>query len=557
MMLSARLWTLLSLIMVALLLATASFAADDGITDVSIISITPFAGQTVSHELAFVATRELPSAEIRVEYPIDFHLSQAKLPLSSSRTGQLILFSVPRVISAGERVVLRVDDIINPTTPATYRLLVSTGPSTAPVLEPLSIQGADGAVTLAWVDVTNLLPGGTAGYTVNFIATNGLIEGETIRVQYPMGFNVSGATVPPNDVLTLQAVSGQTITYRVSRSYRAGEFFATPVRTEGIVNPPIPGTGLVKVSTSSDPTQVSIPYQVKSSGSVRGVSVQVASITTGQSSSYTVNFRTSTGLPVGATVSLEFPPGFTPGVQSSPDYTVENVSGQTVTLRMLKAVNASVYHPAEWLTTPEAGEVSISTTGIVNPSEAGTYYFKLWTSNDTEKVSLPIFIARPTLSISFAGPGNGSVNGGYSCQSPGLCSFTTTEARVTLIPTAAAGSVFAGWSGACTAATGNCVVDMDQSKSVTATFNIMDKDKVRILSKTYPTLAAAFAEAASGTVEAMAAVFPETLNVTRPTRFKGGFDAQFTSNKEGFTTLDGTLTIGAGGSLRAERLVIR
>ena len=41
---------------------------------------------------------------------------------------------------------------------------------------------------------------------------------------------------------------------------------------------------------------------------------------------------------------------------------------------------------------------------------------------------------------------------------------------MTLTATPEAGSVFAGWSGACTG-TGDCVVTMDAVKSVTATFN--------------------------------------------------------------------------------------
>ena len=43
---------------------------------------------------------------------------------------------------------------------------------------------------------------------------------------------------------------------------------------------------------------------------------------------------------------------------------------------------------------------------------------------------------------------------------------------MTLFPSASAGSVFTGWSGACTNATGDCVVTMTEAKSVTANFAI-------------------------------------------------------------------------------------
>ncbi len=50
-------------------------------------------------------------------------------------------------------------------------------------------------------------------------------------------------------------------------------------------------------------------------------------------------------------------------------------------------------------------------------------------------------------------------------------SASTSGTSVTLTPTPAAGSVFAGWSGACTG-TGACVVTMNAAQSVSAVFNL-------------------------------------------------------------------------------------
>ncbi len=75
-----------------------------------------------------------------------------------------------------------------------------------------------------------------------------------------------------------------------------------------------------------------------------------------------------------------------------------------------------------------------------------------------------------TLSINVAGSGKGSVsaNPGITCD--GECEPKyPTGTVVTLTATAGASSTFSGWSGACSGAS-SCVVPLDQSRSVTATF---------------------------------------------------------------------------------------
>lgn len=78
--------------------------------------------------------------------------------------------------------------------------------------------------------------------------------------------------------------------------------------------------------------------------------------------------------------------------------------------------------------------------------------------------------AQYTLNVNKAGSGSGTVTGtGISCGSD--CSEAYNEgSQVTLTATAAGGSTFVGWSGACSG-TGGCALTMDSSKTVTATFN--------------------------------------------------------------------------------------
>jgi hypothetical protein len=87
-----------------------------------------------------------------------------------------------------------------------------------------------------------------------------------------------------------------------------------------------------------------------------------------------------------------------------------------------------------------------------------------------------------TLSLTIAGSGGGTVllsagsqlSGGTNCANPTATTctafYTSPTQQVTLTPSAAAGSVFAGWAGACSG-TGACTVTMNQSHTVTALFN--------------------------------------------------------------------------------------
>jgi hypothetical protein len=77
------------------------------------------------------------------------------------------------------------------------------------------------------------------------------------------------------------------------------------------------------------------------------------------------------------------------------------------------------------------------------------------------------------LSVTKSGAGGGTVaGGGIDCGA--TCSATIASGTsVTLTATPAAGSTFAGWTGACTNTTGNCVVSMTAARTVGATFNLV------------------------------------------------------------------------------------
>lgn len=167
------------------------------------------------------------------------------------------------------------------------------------------------------------------------------------------------------------------------------------------------------------------------------------------------------------------------------------------------------------------------------------------------------FTVQQTLSVTTAGAGTGTVTSspsGISCQSgssTGCSDDFDKSTSVTLVATPSSStSVFSGWTGACTASSGDCVVTMDADKSATATFAAASYLKlINGATETgYALLSDAYAAAATGnTIKAKAMDFTGPFNLNRAISviLSGGYDSTFQS-VTGYTTLLNGLTISLG-----------
>jgi hypothetical protein len=167
------------------------------------------------------------------------------------------------------------------------------------------------------------------------------------------------------------------------------------------------------------------------------------------------------------------------------------------------------------------------------------------------------------LSMTVVGSGTGSVNSnapapGFTCSS-GACDAQFSQgSSLTLTAVPGSGSIFSGWSEDCTSSTDvNCTISMNTDRNVTAAFIITPP--VRILSGNYyNTLQEAFnaVNTASCTIQAQEGSLAGNLttNANSDITLAGGFESNYMGNN-GFTTLDGTLTI-THGSLTVENLVL-
>jgi hypothetical protein len=102
----------------------------------------------------------------------------------------------------------------------------------------------------------------------------------------------------------------------------------------------------------------------------------------------------------------------------------------------------------------------------------------------SKSIQVNVQTATQGLTVAASGNGAGTVSSspaGISCGS--TCSHVyATGTSVTLTATAASGSVFSGWSGACSG-TGNCIVTMSQARSVNATFTLASGAQICLVPK--------------------------------------------------------------------------
>ena len=104
----------------------------------------------------------------------------------------------------------------------------------------------------------------------------------------------------------------------------------------------------------------------------------------------------------------------------------------------------------------------------IDPTNASIMYAGTWGG---------VFKSFPPGSVSLNVFKSGTGNGGVTSDPPGIdcgstCAGTFDQGTiVTLTATPSSGSIFTGWSGACSG-TGDCVVTVDNNKSVTAAFNL-------------------------------------------------------------------------------------
>lgn len=182
----------------------------------------------------------------------------------------------------------------------------------------------------------------------------------------------------------------------------------------------------------------------------------------------------------------------------------------------------------------------------------------------SSSANIEVAIPDQILTVTVTGTGAGTVTNnpagtpGIPCTS-GICSDSYPyNTVVSIMPTPNAISIFGGWSGTCSNLTGNCLVTMITTRSVTATFTKAPKAKIGEAPFETLNLAYIGAAASGSTILVLDTELTESLNMNsgKAITLKGGYKADY-SGKSGLqTVLKGVLTIGTG-SLIVEGITIK
>ena len=208
--------------------------------------------------------------------------------------------------------------------------------------------------------------------------------------------------------------------------------------------------------------------------------------------------------------------------------------------------------------------ITVSKTGYQNTGTSGIVVTA--TSPAKADILMATIGTSPfDLTVTMPGDGNGSVHSSpmtdISCikGSSNGCSGKFGNVTVTLTASPdITTTVFNGWTGACTTTEKDCTFFISKVTDVAATFIMAPKTKLTTgATDGFPTLKDAYRNAGS-TIFALEGVFMEdwTLDLDKNITFKGGYLADYGPTGNGFTVLNGKLSI-KNGSLKVDGLKIR
>ncbi|MHB8438372.1 MAG: beta strand repeat-containing protein, partial [Acidimicrobiales bacterium] len=333
-------------------------------------------------------------------------------------SGSVATVSTPFPVSAGDAIVVTLNDVTNTTTTGSPSLSVWTSSDTKAVNGAYSIV-AGSAPTPGTATLSSNTSGATSvTYTVPFVTsatTGGLVAGQgTVTVSAPTGtvFSPSATMSDSTQVWTYGAnvsvagngtVATVTVPNSGTNTVKPGDDMT--VTLTGVTNTTATGSQSLSLWTSSDETPASLPYTI--SGGATPTYTSVGSPTLSVSSaavwargitySYTFTTSGSGAMTSGSRITLSAPVGTVFPIYGC-DYEVIDTTSSAVTgcassLQMAGTGNIATVGIA---TAVAAGDsVNVIVAGMVNDGSAAAQHVTVSTTADLAPVSFPYTLAAP------------------------------------------------------------------------------------------------------------------------------------------------------------------
>ncbi|MGB9795005.1 stalk domain-containing protein [Caldisericum exile] len=340
-------------------------------------------------------------------------------------------------INGGQYVIVQISSnfgIVNPSTPGTYALKISTSKDIIPVQAYYTITGT----SISNLDITVDPPtqNSNAQYTITFkTSSSGALSrsaSDKIYVTFPTGFTVpnsiSASYITVNGTQCTTSITNTNGKLTITTPIDIGANSSVTVvisKNANIINPPTAQTYQIKVSTSKDVVEVSDSIDIVKS-TVSKPQVQLTSYAISDNVGITITFNTGSGgvLTTSDTISIVFPSQFTLPSSISTNYVKVNnynalqviVSGFRLDIKPYANIGAN----------SQVTVVIDKSAGIKNPTQSGDYKVSVYTSKETTPVDSDTFkiVILPTTTATVSPSQPDGENGYYK-----------TTPRVTLAAT--------------------------------------------------------------------------------------------------------------------------
>jgi chitobiase/beta-hexosaminidase-like protein/fibronectin type III domain protein/NHL repeat-containing protein len=491
----------------------------------------------------------------------------------------------------------------DPTTSATRQSFTTTGQLTINATTTLKYYAVDSdgnmssVATQGYVVIVVVVPGaptgvsalaGNAQATVSFTApaSNGgsAITGYTVTSSPAGGVDSNAGSTGLSHIVT-GLTNGTAYTFRVTATNAVGTGIASAA-SNSVTPATVPGAPAIGTATGGN-AQATVTFTapattggsaitgytvtstpaggVDSNAGSTGLSHVVTGLTNGTAYTFTVTATNTVGTGLSSTASNSVTPVIPVSVPAAPT-NVTATAGDSQDMVSFTPPTSDGGSPITFYTVT-ANPGNITATGSSSPitvtglNNSTAYSFTVTASNVAG--TSPAASATTNLyglSVTISGTGSGSINStpsGINCTGTTCSNTFTSGSTINLMQSASNGSQFSGWGGACTG-TGLCGVPLSALyQNVTATFDILPNARIVGSPQVYGLLQAAYNNAVTGAVlQAKGMSFAENLTtgISKSLTLAGGFDSNF-SNQNGYTVLQGVLTVGLG-SLVVDHLTI-